>query len=363
MPTPPAPRLRRDVLRRGTLRRAVRVALVAAFVAAALGPATLRAQQAFSSLTFFGDSYSDNGNAYQLTGGAVPPAPPYYMGRFSNGPMWVDAFAQALGRPGDAAPAFLVGAASGNYAIGGARSGLTGNNGTPSGTLTQVGRYLTAHPAADPTGFYAVFAGGNDLRDAGALADPTARQAAAITAATNVLAEARALATAGAGNVMLFTLPSPGFFPEALGIPGRSAIDDELAATFNATLGAGFAGLEGLPGGTRFFDLRLDNLFTNIALDARAGGGRYGITNLTAPCFGPAIGFPAAPSCDVSLFVDDQHATTRGHALIAAAALRYVTAGQNVAVIPEPTPVLLVGAGVATLAGAAARRRRDPAGA
>lgn len=336
------------------------LALAAVFVGAALAPAALRAQPAapFTSLTFFGDSYSDNGNAYQLTGGAVPPAPPYFNGRFSDGPMWVDTFAQALGRPGDAAPAFVSNAASGNYATGGARSGATGTDGTLSGVGTQVARYLGAHPAADPTGFSAVFAGGNDLRDAGALTDPAARQALAVTAATNVLGEARALAAAGAGNVLLFTLPSPGIFPESQAIPGRPAIEDEVTATFNATLAAGYAGLVGAPGGTRFFDLRLDNLFTNIARDAAAGGSLYGINNLTAPCFGPAVGFPPAPSCDVSLFADDQHATTRGHTLIADAALRYVTTGQNVAVIPEPVPVLLVGAGAVTIAAAALRRRR-----
>jgi hypothetical protein len=38
-----------------------------------------------------------------------------------------------------------------------------------------------------------------------------------------------------------------------------------------------------------------------------------------------------------------------------------VTTGQNVAVIPEPSTVLLFGVGAATLAGAAYRRRRDRA--
>lgn len=348
MCTPPAPRAA----------RAVRSVAALTALAAAIAPAALRAQGPFSSLTFFGDSYSDNGNAYQLTGGSIPPSPPYYQGRFSNGPMWVDYFAQSLGRPGDAAPAFVSNAASGNYAIGGARSGLLGTGNTPTGSLTQVTRYLLAHPSADPTGLYAVFAGGNDLRDAGSLTDAAARQAVAVTAANNVLAQAQALAAAGAGNVLLFSLPSPGFFPEAQAIPGRSAIEDQITATFNATLAAGFAGLQGLPGSTRFFDLRLDNLITNIRLDAQTGGSRYGITNLTAPCFGPAIGFPPAPSCDVSLFVDDQHATTRGHRLIADAAFRYVTTGQNVAVIPEPAPVLLVGAGVVLVAAGAAQRRK-----
>lgn len=39
-----------------------------------------------------GDSYSDTGNLYERTG-RTHPAPPYYRGRFSNGPLWIDRLA------------------------------------------------------------------------------------------------------------------------------------------------------------------------------------------------------------------------------------------------------------------------------
>lgn len=44
----------------------------------------------FNRVVIFGDSYSDTGNGYQLTNRTYPIVPPYYKGRFSNGPMWVD---------------------------------------------------------------------------------------------------------------------------------------------------------------------------------------------------------------------------------------------------------------------------------
>lgn len=43
------------------------------------------------NIVFFGDSLSDNGNLYAITG--IPKSPPYYQGRFSNGPTWAEDFA------------------------------------------------------------------------------------------------------------------------------------------------------------------------------------------------------------------------------------------------------------------------------
>ena len=320
-------------------------------------PGSLHAQGPFSSLTFFGDSYVDTGNLRVLTNGAQPPSPPYATGRFSNGPVWVDYLATQLGRPTDAAPVFATQAASGNYAIAGART----TGGTPPGTDLQIGRYLTrpgTTPGSltDPTGLYALFGGGNDLRDAGGIADPTSRRASAAAAAQRLVGQAGQLSGAGARSVLLFSFPSLAATPEAQRIAGRPAISDELAGIFNSTLAAGIASLQVAQPLTTFFNLRIDNLFTNILTDARSGGGQYGLTNLSTACLPPFAPL-GAPSCDVSMFADDLHPTTRTHALIADAAYRYVVTGQNVAVVPEPTTVVLLGGGLVLL-GTVARRRR-----
>jgi phospholipase/lecithinase/hemolysin len=42
----------------------------------------------FDHIVFFGDSLSDNGNLYSMDFGLLPKSPPYYKGRFSNGPVW-----------------------------------------------------------------------------------------------------------------------------------------------------------------------------------------------------------------------------------------------------------------------------------
>ncbi|RIA93153.1 GDSL lipase/esterase [Glomus cerebriforme] len=61
------------------------------------------------TMIVFGDSYSDNGNGvFKISDGAFPPSPPYFEGRFSNGPVWVEYLSKKLDIP------------SVNYAAGGA---------------------------------------------------------------------------------------------------------------------------------------------------------------------------------------------------------------------------------------------------
>lgn len=43
---------------------------------------------------FFGDSLSDNGNIYRLLLHFLPKSPPYFQGRFSNGPTWAELVGQ-----------------------------------------------------------------------------------------------------------------------------------------------------------------------------------------------------------------------------------------------------------------------------
>jgi len=49
-----------------------------------------------NQIVVFGDSLSDSGNLFAATMGTTPP-PPYYQGRFSNGPVWVEDLAGRLG--------------------------------------------------------------------------------------------------------------------------------------------------------------------------------------------------------------------------------------------------------------------------
>src|SRR5262249_42011574 len=59
------------------------------------------AEPPFSEVVVFGDSISDTGNVFLFTDG-VAAGPPYFEGRFSNGPVWVEVLAQGLGLPAPA---------------------------------------------------------------------------------------------------------------------------------------------------------------------------------------------------------------------------------------------------------------------
>jgi len=44
----------------------------------------------FDTIVSFGDGNTDTGNVYKLTNQQWPLVPPYYQGRFSNGPVWIE---------------------------------------------------------------------------------------------------------------------------------------------------------------------------------------------------------------------------------------------------------------------------------
>lgn len=120
------------------------------------GPAS--AQAPSSEIVVFGDSLSDTGNFFLATGGVVA-GPPYFEGRFSNGPVWVEVLAERLGL---SAPSPSLGGGS-NYAWGGAETGPgLSSFGSPNLGL-QIDLFL-----ADRGGFVGdeliiVAAGSNDL--------------------------------------------------------------------------------------------------------------------------------------------------------------------------------------------------------
>ena len=301
------------------------------------------AQAAYTSLTVFGDSLSDTGNIFAITGGTLPVAP-YLPGRFSNGPVWVETLAQGLGLPG-AAGAVLQNAGL-NFAFGGARTGVANN---PPGVLAQVGGlWAPSNPTADPNGLYVVVGGGNDMRDArDGASTPASRQAAAAAAASNIAQSVGLLASRGARNVLISTLPDLGNTPEAVFL-GLVAESSDATMRYN-TLVAGLEPmLETLFPGLDVMVLDMFGIANTVRNDAlNNNGATFGITNVTTPCgtFAGSIGI----SCSTSLFSDALHPSAAAHAILGRAALALVNG------VPVPATLAL---GLAALALLGLQRRR-----
>lgn len=114
--------------------------------------------QAVKDLVFFGDSLSDNGNLYRWVK-IVPKSPPYYEGRFSNGPTWAewvsDYFHQKYQMEAQ------------NYAVGGATTIFRGVIGAvPYDLSMEVSSYLKQAQKNDRAStLYFIWIGANDYFD------------------------------------------------------------------------------------------------------------------------------------------------------------------------------------------------------
>jgi phospholipase/lecithinase/hemolysin len=165
--------------------KTLRIAILA-MLATALAPSA--ASAGFTSIVAFGDSLSDTGNVFLATGGTTPATPPYYMGHYSNGPVWLEQFAGLAGLPVPT-PSLLGGT---DNAFGGAETGLTGSSflGTPN-IGTQITGYLAGHTLG-ASQLVTLWGGANDFLNAGQV-DPT-------VPVNNLATEITTLAGAGANR-------------------------------------------------------------------------------------------------------------------------------------------------------------------
>ena len=282
-------------------------------LAAGSVPIPLRAETPYSEIVVFGDSFSDTGNAFLGTGG-VAAAPPYFDGRFCNGPVWVEVLADQLGL---SAPApFLLGGT--NYAVGGSEtgSGLSVLGGPNVGV--QVDLFLEDRGELYGDELVVVLAGGNDL----AWQPPYG-----VAQIPDNLADAVArLAAAGGETFLVPNLYPFGQAPSLRGTPGEVRYDT-LATAVNRALDIKLAKLEDELGITVIrFDLAL--VVEAMLLFPE----EFGLTNVTDPaCPGCGIGIPApnaaetmVPNPDEYLWWDFIHMTRAAHSVIGQAAAESV---------------------------------------
>jgi GDSL-like Lipase/Acylhydrolase len=236
-----------------------------------------------SDVIVYGDSREDNGNIYKLLGF---PGPPYWNGRWSNGPVAVDNLSAILGMP-------LL-----DYAYAAATTGL--GNIIDGGTVEQLGGLgvpgiTTAYNTTINSiprdtihrALFVVSGGANDFTTDG-LTTTTADRAAA-----NLVAIVTDLQNRGARWILVPGLSDLGMSPSYTSQgPETAALATSLSRYLNKRL------IATLPKGVLYFDtFRLYHAMRDYP-------GAFGLTNVVDPCYDFFNGGPVCANPDQHLFWD-----------------------------------------------------------
>ena len=300
------------------MRSAAAAALTLAAGVALAGTANA---QSYDRLVVFGDSLSDNGNLFLLSGGTQPPAPFYFQGRFSTGPVFVELLGFSLGR-------FAAGdsnAGSINYAFGGARTDLSG---FPPGMRTQLNAYLGGGGTFDSNDLVSILGGANNifqgLPAAGASINPAgAIQPVSLSAAADINLLVDSVAAAGAGTILVSNLPKLSLTPQ-FGGTTAAPLADYAVTTFNGALLTGLNTVAANRPGTNIILMDLFKIGDTIAGNPTA----FGVTNVTQPCFNQ-VALTLCSNPDDYFYLDGVHPTAAGHRAIASLANDYLYYGDR----------------------------------
>ncbi len=271
----------------------------------------------YSNVFVYGDSLSDTGNLYAATIALglppTPQSPPYYNGRFSNGILSPEYLANALHAP---LTSFAWGSAT--TGIGGSGDGgtqtLPGMYNLP-GMLLQVQGSLPAVAPLASTSLFIVWGGPDDFISGGSVQ----------TGVTDVLQIVGALQSVGATHILVPGMPDLGLTPAYFGDPDAT----RFSFLFDQALQAN------LPKGATYFDTFG---FMHLVV---ANPGAFGFTDVTNPCLDIANNTICSNPSQF-LFWDDLHPTTKADQILA---------GQFANAVPEPSTFLMLGTGLAGLAG------------
>ncbi|NEQ95957.1 MAG: hypothetical protein F6K30_04375 [Cyanothece sp. SIO2G6] len=252
----------------------------------------------------FGDSLSDIGRLFSLTQGLIPPSPPYFEGRASNGPVAVEILANQLGVNHSLAT---------NFATSGALTSQENNLDTNliqfGGLLTQIEQFTQQADAlgADANDLYFIWAGGNDFQELAQNPNLDVELAVA-QAVANIATAVTSLAELGAQDIVVALSPNIGRAP-SLSQTVPLDISTTITIAFNTVLTDTLTDLEASLGGT---NLVLVDLFT-IGEAIAQNPADFGFTNIEDAYLSESP--PVDPN--TYLYWDDLHPTTAGHSILA----------------------------------------------
>ena len=218
-------------------------------------------------IVVFGDSLSDNGNLYELMKHQLPQSPPYYEGRFSDGPVWAEHLVKSY-YPNNPDQYLL------DYAVGGA--GVSEEDDEVLLTLKkQVNNYLLAHHnLANADDLYVVWIGANNY-----LGLPEDTEQALREVNEGIVHSVQNLVEKGARHILFFNLPDLGKTPVATEFD-TAEIMGYFSSQHNEMLYQSFLSLKNVYPELDWIYFDLNSVFT----EAINNPADYGFTNVTDVC-------------------------------------------------------------------------------
>lgn len=294
----------------------------------------------FTQMYVFGDSLSDTGNVFnatlQATGAGSPP-PPYFNGRFSNGPNWIDYLGQDLNlnpTPYTAMGPATIPTQGINFAFGGSTT-TTENTINPNfiGLQQQVGLFASLIPAnqtADPNALYVLWAGANDYLPTQSSFTPFTTPETTIG---NLSFALSTLAALGAKNFLVANLPDLGSLPLTSTTPISDNLNN-LVSLHNNSLNTTLNTFSQAPGS----DLNIKLLDVNsLFKNAISNPDQFGFTNVTEACINNLNCVLGGQTVQAQyLFWDNIHPTTVTHQEIAKLAFEELETES----VPEPATIV-----------------------
>ena len=284
---------------------------LAFFFSATLSATTL------NKIVVFGDSLSDNGNLYEYMKHQLPVSPPYFKGRFTNGPVWVELLAQFY-YPTTSNDHLL------DYAFGGAGV-LESDDDDDLFTLRrEIDSYLlTHHDKADEHSMFVVWIGSNNY-----LSAPDDIEQSLADVNLGIRHSLQRLIDKGAKHIMVVNLPDLGRIPAARDFDSVDVLS-YISKKHNEILEKNVLDLQ-----RRYPEVQWVYFDINVLLDDMISyPERFGFTNVTDTCYEEAVNSSSARSilkmvasvkpqikmgaCDGYLFFDPVHPSAPAHVLMA----------------------------------------------
>ena len=158
-----------------------------------------------NNMVVFGDSLSDNGNLYEYLKHQLPLSPPYFKGRFTNGPVWIEHLIKSYYPTTSNAHLF-------DYAFGGA--GVLEEEDDDDALFTlrrEMNSYFLAHQEkADERSLYVMWIGSNNY-----LGVPDDIEASVSAVILGIEHGLQRLVNNGAKHILVVNVPDLGRTPAA----------------------------------------------------------------------------------------------------------------------------------------------------